>query len=122
MTDILIADSSILNEEQEFTPIIYTPTVGDACLLHSHIFRHPEGLVRHVISQWARLLTVSLQYISIKDKGRIGEILNSWKYKSEARISVVTDGVSCLHTLLSPVLVSNDICRLENPRFGRSRR
>ncbi|KAI0282790.1 malic enzyme [Russula aff. rugulosa BPL654] len=59
----------------EFTPIIYTPTVGDACLLHSHIFRHPEGL-----------------YISIKDKGRIGEILNGWKHKSEARISVVTDG------------------------------
>lgn len=59
----------------EFTPIIYTPTVGDACLLHSHIFRHPEGL-----------------YISIKDRGRIGEILNSWKHKSEARISVVTDG------------------------------
>jgi len=59
----------------EFTPIIYTPTVGDACLLHSHIFGHPEGL-----------------YISIKDKGKIGEILNSWPHKSEARISVVTDG------------------------------
>jgi len=59
----------------EFTPIIYTPTVGDACLQHSHIFRHPEGL-----------------YISIKDRGKIGEILNSWHHKSEARISVVTDG------------------------------
>ncbi|KAN0125581.1 hypothetical protein V8E52_000788 [Russula decolorans] len=64
-----------LENMPEFTPIIYTPTVGDACLLHSHIFRHPEGL-----------------YISIKDRGRIGEILNSWKHKSEARISVVTDG------------------------------
>ncbi|KAI0000866.1 malic enzyme [Russula vinacea] len=59
----------------EFTPIIYTPTVGDACLQHSHIFRRPEGL-----------------YISIKDKGKIGEILDSWPHKSEARISVVTDG------------------------------
>ncbi|KAI0002152.1 malic enzyme [Russula compacta] len=59
----------------EFTPIIYTPTVGDACLQHSHIFRHPEGL-----------------YISIKDRGKIGEILNNWPHKNEARISVVTDG------------------------------
>jgi malate dehydrogenase (oxaloacetate-decarboxylating)(NADP+) len=33
------------------------------------------------------------QYISIKDKGRIGEILNGWQHKSEARISVITDGV-----------------------------
>ncbi|KAH9046832.1 malic enzyme [Lactarius hengduanensis] len=59
----------------EFTPTIYTPTVGDACIQHSHIFRHPEGL-----------------YISIKDKGRIGDILRSWPHQDDARISVVTDG------------------------------
>ncbi|KAI0266467.1 malic enzyme [Gloeopeniophorella convolvens] len=59
----------------EFTPIIYTPTVGDACLQHSHIFRRPEGL-----------------YISIKDKGKIGQVLSNWPRREEARISVVTDG------------------------------
>ncbi|TFK92520.1 malic enzyme [Polyporus arcularius HHB13444] len=59
----------------EITPLIYTPTVGDACLQFSQIFRRPEGL-----------------FISIKDKGNIGKILRNWPRISEARISVVTDG------------------------------
>lgn len=64
-----------LEHMDEITPLIYTPTVGDACLQFSHIYRRPEGL-----------------FISIKDKGRIGQILRSWPRKDEARISVVTDG------------------------------
>ncbi|KAL5522749.1 hypothetical protein ACEPAG_8767 [Sanghuangporus baumii] len=59
----------------EVTPLIYTPTVGDACLQFSHIYRKPEGI-----------------FISIEDKGSIGSILQSWPRKEEARISVVTDG------------------------------
>ncbi|KAI0718718.1 malic enzyme [Cerioporus squamosus] len=59
----------------EVTPLIYTPTVGDACLQFSQIFRRPEGL-----------------FISIKDKGNIGKILRNWPRINEARISVVTDG------------------------------
>ncbi|KAK7026865.1 hypothetical protein VNI00_015407 [Paramarasmius palmivorus] len=59
----------------EITPLIYTPTVGDACQQWSHIWRRPEGL-----------------YVSIKDKGRIRSVLQNWPRPDEARISVVTDG------------------------------
>jgi hypothetical protein len=64
-----------LKNMAEFTPLIYTPTVGDACLQFSHIYRRPEGL-----------------YVSIEDKGNIKEVLANWPRKHEARISVVTDG------------------------------
>lgn len=33
-----------------------------------------------------------LQFISLKDKGKIGEIISNWPHLHEARISVVTDG------------------------------
>ena len=32
------------------------------------------------------------QFISIKDKGKIRQILRNWPHKDEARISVVTNG------------------------------
>jgi len=64
-----------LEHLQEITPIIYTPTVGDACLQYSHIYRKPEGM-----------------FISVEDKGKIGQILRSWPRAHDARIAVVTDG------------------------------
>ncbi|KAF8802269.1 hypothetical protein BYT27DRAFT_7197368 [Phlegmacium glaucopus] len=64
-----------LQHMAEITPIIYTPTVGDACMQFSHIYRRPEGL-----------------YVSINDKGKIRSVLNNWPKIDEARISVVTDG------------------------------
>jgi malate dehydrogenase (oxaloacetate-decarboxylating)(NADP+) len=64
-----------LENMPEITPLIYTPTVGEACLKYSHIYSRPDGL-----------------FVSIKDKGNIGNILRNWPKKDEARISVVTDG------------------------------
>ncbi|KAI0073763.1 malic enzyme [Panus rudis PR-1116 ss-1] len=64
-----------LENMAEITPLIYTPTVGDACLQFSHNYRRPEGL-----------------FISLKDKGKIGQVLRNWPRISEARIAVVTDG------------------------------
>lgn len=59
----------------EMVPILYTPTVGEACVNYSHIWRHPEGI-----------------YISLRDKGRIEQILRRWTNATDARIAVVTDG------------------------------
>ncbi|KAI0090366.1 malic enzyme [Irpex rosettiformis] len=64
-----------LDHMAEITPLIYTPTVGDACLRYSHIYRRPEGL-----------------FISIQDKGKVGSILRNWPRINDARIAVVTDG------------------------------
>ncbi|MEZ4529246.1 MAG: NAD-dependent malic enzyme, partial [Desulfobacterales bacterium] len=59
---------------EEMMPLIYTPTVGQACREFSHIFRRANGL-----------------YVAAKKKGKIREILQSWPYK-DVRIIVVTDG------------------------------
>ena len=59
---------------EEMMPIIYTPTVGQACLEYGSIFRHPRGL-----------------YLSIKKRGQLREIMRHWP-NTGVRIIVVTDG------------------------------
>ncbi|KAH7885367.1 hypothetical protein F5I97DRAFT_1810964 [Phlebopus sp. FC_14] len=65
----------LLDNMPELTPILYTPTVGEACVNYSHIWRRPEGL-----------------YVSIEDRGHIREVLSTWPNVHGARIAVVTDG------------------------------
>jgi malate dehydrogenase (oxaloacetate-decarboxylating)(NADP+) len=64
----------VLNNIDEVMPLIYTPTVGQACLEFAHIFRQPRGF-----------------YITPNDRGRIREILEHWPDK-DVRMIVVTDG------------------------------
>ena len=59
---------------QELTPIIYTPTVGQACQEFSRIFSEPRGI-----------------FITKYDRGRIKKVLKNWPRKN-IRVLVVTDG------------------------------
>ncbi len=58
----------------EMMPIIYTPTVGQACQEFGHIFRKSRGL-----------------YLTKADKGRFADIMRNWPHK-DVRVIVVTDG------------------------------
>ncbi|KAF2436093.1 hypothetical protein EJ08DRAFT_691980 [Tothia fuscella] len=58
---------------KELTPLIYTPTVGEACQKWSEIYTQPEGM-----------------YLSFSDKGNLYSILSNWPHNVE--ITVITDG------------------------------
>jgi malate dehydrogenase (oxaloacetate-decarboxylating)(NADP+) len=64
----------VINNIEEVMPLIYTPTVGRACQEFCHIYRRPRGV-----------------YISLREKGRVREVLANWPHRDPAVI-VVTDG------------------------------
>jgi len=64
----------ISNNPAKFLPLVYTPTVGEACEKLGHITRRTRGL-----------------FISINQKDHIKEILENWP-EEDIRFTVVTDG------------------------------
>ncbi|XP_030968098.1 NADP-dependent malic enzyme isoform X2 [Quercus lobata] len=64
----------LIDNVEELLPIVYTPTVGEACQKYGSIFMRPQGL-----------------FISLKEKGKILEVLRNWPEKN-IQVIVVTDG------------------------------
>jgi malate dehydrogenase (oxaloacetate-decarboxylating)(NADP+) len=64
----------LMSDPARFLPIVYDPTIGEACLKFGHLFRGPRGM-----------------YLSTKRKGRVKEVLRNWP-ESDVRVICVTDG------------------------------
>jgi malate dehydrogenase (oxaloacetate-decarboxylating)(NADP+) len=64
----------LLDNIEDLMPIVYTPTVGQACLEYGQIFRRSRGI-----------------FITANDKGNVADLLRNWPHK-DIRIIVVTDG------------------------------
>jgi malate dehydrogenase (oxaloacetate-decarboxylating)(NADP+) len=65
----------VMSDPMRFVPILYDPTVAEACLKFGNIFRRARGL-----------------YISIHHKGRIAEVLRNWPTRDIRILCVSTGG------------------------------
>src|SRR6201981_4044824 len=65
---------TIMSDPARFLPIVYDPTIGEACLKFGHIYRQPRGM-----------------YLSMTRRGKVKEVLKNWP-KKDVRFICVTDG------------------------------
>jgi len=64
---------TVMSDPARFLPIVYDPTIGEACLKFGHIYRQARGM-----------------YLSIMRRGKVKEILKNWPQK-DVRFICVTD-------------------------------
>src|SRR5712675_1313282 len=64
----------LMSDPATYLPLVYTPTVGEACQKFAHIYREARGM-----------------YLPITARGRLRELLGHWPEK-DVRFIVVTDG------------------------------
>jgi malate dehydrogenase (oxaloacetate-decarboxylating)(NADP+) len=64
---------TVMSDPARFLPIVYDPTIGEACLKFGHIYRQSRGM-----------------YLSITRRGKVKEILRNWPQK-DVRFICVTD-------------------------------
>lgn len=65
---------TVMSDPARFIPVVYTPTVGEACQKFDHIFRRPRGL-----------------YLPINRQDQLEDMLRNWVH-DDVRFIVVTDG------------------------------
>ncbi len=65
---------TVMSDPARFLPIVYDPTIGEACLKFGHIYRQPRGM-----------------YLSMTRRGKVKEVLKNWPEK-DVRFICVTDG------------------------------
>jgi len=64
----------VMSDPARFLPIVYDPTVGEACLKFGHIFRRPRGM-----------------YLSVRHRGRMADVLRNWPNR-DVRVICVSSG------------------------------
>jgi malate dehydrogenase (oxaloacetate-decarboxylating)(NADP+) len=65
---------TVMSDPVRFLPIVYDPTIGEACLKFGHIYRQSRGM-----------------YLAMTRRGKVKEILRNWPQK-DVRFICVTDG------------------------------
>jgi malate dehydrogenase (oxaloacetate-decarboxylating)(NADP+) len=65
---------TVMSDPARFLPIVYDPTIGEACLKFGHIYRQTRGM-----------------YLSMARRGKVKDILQNWPQK-DVRFICVTDG------------------------------
>ncbi len=65
----------VMSDPERFLPIVYDPTVAEACLKFGHIYRRAQGM-----------------YLSIKHRGKIKEVLQNWPVKDVRFICASSGG------------------------------
>src|SRR5271165_3666436 len=65
---------TIMSDPARFLPIVYDPTIGEACLKFGHIYRQARGM-----------------YLSMNRRGKVKDVLKNWPQK-DVRFICVTDG------------------------------
>jgi malate dehydrogenase (oxaloacetate-decarboxylating)(NADP+) len=65
---------TVMSDPAYFLPIVYDPTIGEACLKFGHIYRQTRGM-----------------YLSMTRRGKVKEVLRNWPVE-DVRFICVTDG------------------------------
>jgi malate dehydrogenase (oxaloacetate-decarboxylating)(NADP+) len=65
---------TIMSDPARFLPIVYDPTIGEACLKFGHIYRGPRGM-----------------YLTMTRRGHVKEVLRNWPVQ-DVRVICVSDG------------------------------